>query len=552
MAYGYQHLQRPVTWARAFVNRPWALGGIEEGALVILSLRGLTARSEVQALPRLVDALITARVSAICLTDDSTEVVEAGARADALPIMVLPPDSSPQDAERAIIGLIVDRDGQVQRRAAEIYQSLIQLALEDAPTDTMAGRLADAAGRVVYLEDEYGVLQAVAGPTESDVQGLPTVEEAPGIYTAREVLGISPAAPVATSPPAGTIRRVLGSDGYGVCSAPISIGGTVAGFLTLLGRAEEMHELDDQIALRAASAFAVPIAKYRAVMETQTRLQGSFLENLLAGTFTDDEEIEARARYLGHDLGEPYETACLTIDDQTDRRQPLFEGQQAGLWTSFLDLARRELRERWPRALLRERGDVLAMVLPAGDVSSARDLRGRLEEVRVRLGALVGGASTTVGMGRHAAGPRAIVRSYAEAEQAARIGRQFLGGNRTVTFEELGVYRVIAGVESREVLEAFRREYLGAVEDYDARHGAELTATLEGFFACNGNHARAAEMLHLHRNTLLYRLERVEALGGRNLDDAETRLSMQLALKIRRVFPTIVVSQIRSTRGGQR
>jgi purine catabolism regulator len=73
--------------------------------------------------------------------------------------------------------------------------------------------------------------------------------------------------------------------------------------------------------------------------------------------------------------------------------------------------------------------------------------------------------------------------------------------------------------------------------------------TLEGFFECNGNHARAAEALHLHRNTLLYRLDRIQSITGRDLGDAETRLSLQLALKIRRVFPTILASQPRSGKG---
>ena len=108
---------------------------------------------------------------------------------------------------------------------------------------------------------------------------------------------------------------------------------------------------------------------------------------------------------------------------------------------------------------------------------------------------------------------------------------------------------MIARVDDTDALEGFRDEYLGPIEEYDARHAAELIETLEGFFTCNGNHAKAAEMLHLHRNTLLYRLERIEALTGRDLADAETRLSLQLALKIRRVFPTIRASQPRGQRG---
>jgi len=201
--------------------------------------------------------------------------------------------------------------------------------------------------------------------------------------------------------------------------------------------------------------------------------------------------------------------------------------------------------------LLRERGDVLAVLIPVGDAATSEDTRKRFEEARQRIGNLIGGGSTTIGIGRRASGPRDILASYSEAEQAARIGQRFLGGDRTLSFDELGVYRVIARVEERATLEAFRREYLGPLEDYDDRHATELVETLEGFFACNGNHARAAELLHLHRNTLLYRLERVEALTGHDLDDSDTRLSLQLALKIRRVFPTLQASQARMTRGAR-
>ena len=548
---GHEHLHRPVSWARAFITRPWAISHIENGALVVLSLRGLTAAPEIQGLRRLLDAMVAAEVAAVVLSDEPPEIAEALRARQGLAILVLPPDAVLPDVERAVIGLIVDRDGQVQRRATEIYHFLIQLALEDAPTQSMADGLAQAAGRVVYLEDEYGALQAVSSPTEHAPLGLPSPQEATALYSAREILGLSGGAPFDSSRSTRCIRRVLPEHRYEVCSSPISLGGTVAGFLTLLAGQDDIQDLDEQIVVRAASAFAVPIAKHRAVMETQTRLQGSFLESLLAGAVSDEDEIGARARYLGHDLAEAYETACITLDDppREDGREPRPEGERAGLWTSFVDLARRELLELWPRALVRERGDLLAVLLPARGGASSDKVRAALETVRTELGHLVGGATATVGVGRRVTGARQIVQSYVEAEQAARIGRQFLGGNRTVAFADLGVYRVIARVEDQEALEEFRREYLGPLEDYDARHAAELVETLEGFFACNGNHARAAEVLHLHRNTLLYRLDRIQSITGRDLGDAETRLSLQLALKIRRVFPTILASQTRSGRG---
>jgi purine catabolism regulator len=540
---GHDQLQRPISWARAFITRPWAIGPLEQDALVILSVRGLSSAADI-ALPRLIEGLLAAQVAAIVLSDELPGMAEAMVGGENLPVLVLPPDAALPEVERSVIGLIVDRDGQVQRRAVEVYQMLIQQAIEDAPTEAMADALAEAAGRVVYLEDEYGVLQAVATPPDS--LSLPSAEEATTLYSAREILGVSGTAPVATSTPS-CIRRVLSDQRYEVCSSPISLGSTIGGFLTLLGNSAEIQDLDEQIVTRAASAFAFPIAKHRAVMETQTRLQGSFLESLFSGTMMDEGEIASRARYLGHNLAESYDTACLTLDE-TKHGDGRGDGAPGGRWTSFVDLAHREIVDRWPRALVRERGDLLAVLLPAAEEASEDRVRASLEEARGHLARMLD-SGATVGVGRRAAGARDIVRSYSEAEQAARIGHQFLGGNRTIAFDELGVYRLIARVEDPEALDGFQREYLGPLEEYDARHAAELIETLEGFFSCNGNHARAAELLHLHRNTLLYRLERIESLTGRDLTDAETRLSLQLALKIRRVFPTIRASQPRAQRG---
>ncbi len=536
---GGQSLGRTVTWARAATSRPWSIGALENNALVILSLRGVTARSEIQAMPRLIEGLVMANAAGLAVTDETPELLDALSLQDGMPVLSLPADVPIPDVERAVIQLIVDREGQIQRRALETYQALIELALDDAPAQKMVETLAEAAGRVAYLENEYGILQAVATPSQREALRLPTVEEAQSLYSAREILGISVGAPASGEHLNRCIRRVLRDADYAVCSSPIAIGGTVAGFLTLLGGADEVEEMDEQLLVRAAPAFAVPVAKNRAVMETQTRLQGGFLENLLGGTFTDEDEIAARAQYLGHNLREPYDTMCLVLDDPADRRTAIDEAQRVGLWTSFLDLAHREVLARWPRALLRERGDVIAVLVPVADEGAPAEVQQELDVMRSRLDSLVASATTTIGLGRRASGPREIVRSYAEAEQAARIGRQFLGGRQTIAFDNLGVYRIIARVEDREALGSFRREYLGPLEDYDARHSAELVETLEGFFHCNGNHARAAEMLHLHRNTLLYRLERIEALTGRDLSDAETRLSMQLALKIRRVVDTL-------------
>jgi DNA-binding PucR family transcriptional regulator len=69
------------------------------------------------------------------------------------------------------------------------------------------------------------------------------------------------------------------------------------------------------------------------------------------------------------------------------------------------------------------------------------------------------------------------------------------------------------------------------VLDYDARHGAELLETLQAFLDVDGAWSRCAAALHLHVNTVRYRIARVEALTGRDLSRLEDQVDVFLALR---------------------
>ena len=60
--------------------------------------------------------------------------------------------------------------------------------------------------------------------------------------------------------------------------------------------------------------------------------------------------------------------------------------------------------------------------------------------------------------------------------------------------------------------------------------------TLDAFFVCHGNLSQTATRLHIHRNTLTYRLEQIAQITQVNFDDADDPFSLQLALKLRPVM----------------
>lgn len=100
---------------------------------------------------------------------------------------------------------------------------------------------------------------------------------------------------------------------------------------------------------------------------------------------------------------------------------------------------------------------------------------------------------------------------------------------------ELGAYQILLSVQDERQLGEFARRELGPLLDYDAAHSAMLTATLEALIRHNGSLKAAASDLFVHVNTLSYRMGKIRQLLGADVDDADRRASLYLALLIRRM-----------------
>ncbi|MEU9606565.1 PucR family transcriptional regulator ligand-binding domain-containing protein [Streptomyces sp. NPDC048057] len=131
-------------------------------------------------------------------------------------------------------------------------------------------------------------------------------------------------------------------------------------------------------------------------------------------------------------------------------------------------------------------------------VSSAEGLRGALEEAR-----------------------------HARRVAAARPGRVCAAGHH-----ELASHVLLLPFVPDDVRRAFTARLLDPLREYDRRHRAELIPTLEAFLESDGSWTRCAARLHLHVNTLRYRVGRIEQLTGRDLSRLEDKLDFFLALRM--------------------
>ena len=125
-----------------------------------------------------------------------------------------------------------------------------------------------------------------------------------------------------------------------------------------------------------------------------------------------------------------------------------------------------------------------------------------------------------------------ISRAY---QQSMYTSSLMCGGVVTETvysFEELGSYQLPFYIDDKSILFAFRDRYLKKFAN-----NKQLLDTLRTYFAFSGNMMRTAEALFIHRNTLSYRLERIEALTGKKLSDPDTYRNFLNALMLMDIYP---------------
>lgn len=178
-----------------------------------------------------------------------------------------------------------------------------------------------------------------------------------------------------------------------------------------------------------------------------------------------------------------------------------------------------------------EDGAADASQAPAQDPALHADAL--LAAVRAPLSAgLADDGRLTLGVSASVHSPEGLRGALEEARHARRVAAARPGRVCAAGHHELASHVLLLPFVPDDVRRAFTARLLDPLRDYDRRHRAELIPTLEAFLDCDGSWTRCAARLHLHVNTLRYRVGRIEQLTGRDLSRLEDKLDFFLALRM--------------------
>lgn len=416
----------------------------------------------------------------------------------------------------------------------DAYRLLIEQVIAGNGLSAVARLVADMAELPATVTDEDFEPLYSAGPQDRQVSA-DEVALTPG---AREQVAFDIAGEpqASTSPPT---LRVGDKTGRAYVVAPIVLPSGVVGYVWAVAQGAELPSQVDDIISHAAAACALEMVRQRAIIEGESRVRNSFLEDLLSGRITSTTSTRRRARFLGYDLRGEQIVFILDVDQFAAyvAHQGTDERGIQRVKERFRQSVEASLPAIWGRAMLWEHSDSIVALAPAGR-DGAQSLRERVELLRASVERRLAGPSISAGVGRAYSDLTKLHLSYQEAEHALQIGTAFSGPSSTTTFDALGVYRLLFHLREQPELRAFCDETIGSLHRYDEEHGSHLLQTLACFLERQGNLSETARALHLHRNGLLYRLSRIEKIGSCDLNNPTQRLAMQIALLARPLLQT--------------
>lgn len=267
------------------------------------------------------------------------------------------------------------------------------------------------------------------------------------------------------------------------------------------------------------------------------RIRNEFVWNLANSGDTSQEELARQAVYLGFDLALPY--TCIAMKAQLPEALCGAEKYSAQTAQSVFDITDLLLREAGKQGLRMMAGNLgLSYILyvenrPEGAIQGINDF---LEGADERLCRRFPQWTFFWGVGETGPGHTDYPGAYEHASQALKYCLNAKDGGRRFTYQNTQKALIVATLSQSQEIRERAQKLLGALLDYDTSSEIHLMDTLIAYLSSNYNISRTARQLHIHRQSLIYRLEKIEQLTGMRLDSHEDLFILEAFSRIYRSY----------------
>ena len=313
---------------------------------------------------------------------------------------------------------------------------------------------------------------------------------------------------------------------------PVKVKKQVYGYIMV--KSKEPLSEHDMIAVRHTQILAaLQMVNYALSTESAWNRHRDFLEELCGGVVHDVEFLRARADELGFSMEgtkyicimdvdnfSQYMLDCHMTEQQTaDFRRMLFYLVKE-VMASFGDYIQ--------NSLVVQQNDRVVL-LASGEKYQTFDWEKFLARIHEQISHSFAEITVTIGISNPVRLLADLPKAYQDTQHLIVISRQLYGNGKDLYQKDAEIYLLLEKMD----MEPICNRVLGGL--LKAKNKEELFATLQTYLSCQGNLSETAARIFIHRNTLRYRLSRIEELLGKDLNSMETRFMLWLVLKARQM-----------------
>jgi purine catabolism regulator len=426
--------------------------------------------------------------------------------------------------------VIINRQASQLERSQAIHRSLLGVVIRGGGWQELAEEASRLLERPVFALDVSLELLAASAGLPLPVSTLTEHLQRPEVRAAFASLGAA--------------ERVIHVQEEGLpamFALPIVASHKRLGYLCAVTEASEPTAMEMLVLEHSATIAALEMAQDRVRFETEVRLKGDFVDDVISGGERAGDSLLRRGAFLGCDLSQGASVLLVGVDEfgGTVTRKTLGHGELEGAVERFFTQVSRYVSATEPSSLASLKSGQIVIFVCGKTARDPEALR-RLATVIQETGRSAAGLSISAGVSGFVADPVQMDRGYQEALIALKVGRKLHGPGSVLLFRDVGTYRLLLDIWERdaEQIRSLYEETIGPVDRYDQANGTQLVQTLTVFFQNNESLTKTATDLYAHRHTIRYRLEKIAEISGLSVFETEHKERLGLGLKARSLLTT--------------
>ncbi|WP_312112180.1 PucR family transcriptional regulator [Brevibacillus reuszeri] len=455
-----------------------------------------------------------------------------------LPLLALPFEYTLSKVIAIINEKASGRYDLLNRKTLDMHNALFRIALEGGGIDRISSELAETIGNpLLILDRDWNLLHY----TEIKQNPVPlksclTLAKNRPVFTREFTESI----PINISQIKKSIKRIYhGKDQEVKCRVlPVAVANYIYGYIVVWQTVRELNEFDYIVLEQASTIMALDRIKAREIEEVKLKIRQDFFDDLLTGKITSSDSIQTLCDLHGLNSTYMYYCAVITIEpvelenleDIVDRKYELdrIAKKCVDIVYDYANKAHGEI------TCFYRNNRIIILVgqnehKPPTSVSEAKQFA---TELRMTLQEKIKKTTFYMGIGRQYKTITSLHKSFSEAHEAIRLMQKFDSKGNVSHFDDYSVYHFLDSNIKDIELEDFFLKQLGTIYEHDHSFGTSFMSTLENYFAYNQNVSEAAKAMFIHRNTFIYRIDKIKELLNMDLKNSEELLQIQLALKI--------------------